>query len=78
MYIINEIGIEQIKRWLSTTHVDGGLDDHNIRELAHQAEARMLECGLPICQLPPEQSKTNTLANLMVSGEGLTKYTPLV
>jgi hypothetical protein len=74
MYIINEIGIEQIKRWIAATHVDGQVSESRIRELAHQAEVRLLEGIFPICQLPPEQSKTNTIANLMISGDGLSKF----
>ena len=74
MYIINEIGIEQIKRWVAATHVDGQVGESRIRELAHQAEVRLLEGIFPICQLPPEQTKTNTIANLMISGDGLSKF----
>jgi hypothetical protein len=74
MHIVNDIGIEQIKRWIATTHIDGHVSDSRIRELAHQAEVRLLEGIFPICQLPPEQTKTNTIANLMISGDGLSKF----
>ena len=74
MHIVNDIGIEQIKRWIAATHIDGHVSDSRIRELAHQAEVRMLEGIFPICQLPPEQTKTNTIGNLMISVEGLSKF----
>lgn len=74
MYIVNEIGIEQIKRWVAATHVDGHVSEGRIRELAHQAEVRMLEGVFPICQLPPNETKTKTIGNLMISVEGLSKF----
>ena len=74
MHIVNDIGIEQIKRWIAATHIDGHVSDSRIRELAHQAEVRMLEGIFPICQLPPEETKTKTIGNLMISVEGLSKF----